>query len=50
MLTLDIQVQGEKRFDLEVALEIIIRQIEHDFTSGHDRNNAGRYLWTMREE
>lgn len=49
-LKLTINIQGETKEDLVLALEEVCKWVNEDYTSGFNRNETGRYNFKVEEE
>lgn len=50
MFKATITLQGNTIGDLELAMEEVSRNIREGFTSGHNRNESGRYQFAIEGE
>ena len=47
---LRIEITGDSTSDLEIALEVIAKQIPDGYLSGFDSNDTGNYKYSVTEE
>ncbi len=50
MLSLDVQCDGKTTEDILEALDEVRRLVEEGYTSGGDRNDSGRYNFSVDGE
>ena len=46
---LTIKISGETDFDLEIAMEEVIRKVKEGYLSGFDSNETGDYEFSVSE-
>lgn len=49
-LTLTVDIQGNDIFDLELALNEVLRLVNEGYTSGFDRNDNGQYRFSIQKD
>lgn len=49
MLTAKIELHGDTERDIELALDEVRRLVSEGYTSGHNRNDTGKFTFTISE-
>ena len=48
-MKLDIHIDSKEDYDLQLALEEVLRKVVEGYTSGADRNETGRYYFDIKD-